>query len=193
MHCPKCGIIMLDDEFTCSNCGYLSDIAIAANMMEAEEYEKIIPYYAEFWRRLLALLLDMSFLIVGWMAFLGIIYGAMNLVFWVGDKSIHISTLLPFIWGFGIILMVVTHWFYFTVSESSSLQATLGKRIMKVIVTDLKEHRITLGKANLRYFCKIISLLLLFSGFIIAGFTEKRQALHDKIVGTIVLNYRKGQ
>jgi uncharacterized RDD family membrane protein YckC len=191
MHCPKCGIIMLDEEFTCSNCGYLTDIAIAANMVEAKEFEKIIPYYAEFWRRLLALMLDMFFLIVGWLAFLGIIYGAINLVFLVGEKSIHISMLLPFIWGFGVILTMVTHWFYFTVSESSSLQATFGKRIMKVIVTDLKERRITLGRANLRYFCKIISMVLLFIGFIIAGFTSKRQALHDKIAGTVVLNYRK--
>lgn len=193
MHCPKCGIIMLDEEFTCSNCGYLTDIAVAANMVEAEEFEKIIPYYAEFWRRLLAIMLDTSFLVIGWLAFLGIIYGAISLVFLVGDRSIHISTLWPFIGGFGVILMAVTHWFYFTVSESSSLQATFGKQIMKVIVTDLKERRITLGRANLRYFCKIISMALLFTGFIIAGFTSKRQSLHDKMAGTVVLNYRKGK
>lgn len=193
MHCPKCGIILLDDEFTCSNCGYLSDIAIAANLVEAEEYEKIIPYYSEFWRRLLALMMDIFFLIIGWLAFLGIIYGAISLVFFIGQKSIDISTMRPFIGGFGIIMTVVTHWLYFTISESSSWQATFGKKIMKVIVTDLKERRITLGKANLRYFGKIISMALLFTGFISAGFTSKRQALHDKIARTLVLNYRKGE
>jgi uncharacterized RDD family membrane protein YckC len=182
---------MLDEEFTCTNCGYLSDIAIAANLVEAEEFEKIIPYYAEFWRRFLALALDLLFLILGWSFFLGIIYGAISFVFFLGQKTMVISTLQPFIAGFGSITMLVTHWFYFTVLESSSKQATLGKQIMKIIVTDLKERRIPLGKANLRYFGKIISALSLFYGFIIAGFTSKRQALHDKMAGTLVLNYRK--
>lgn len=191
MHCPKCGIVMLDDEFTCSNCGYLTDIAIAANLVDIQEFEKIIPYYAEFWKRFLAAMLDLVFLSIGWALFLGIIYGAISLVFFIGEKSMIISTLRPFIAGFGSILMLVTHWFYFTVLESSSKQATLGKQIMKIIVTDLKERRITLGKANLRYFGKIISALLLFFGYIIAGFTAKRQALHDKIAGTVVLNYQK--
>ena len=191
MHCPKCGILMLDDEFTCSNCGYLSDIAIAANLADAQEYEKIIPYYAEFWKRFLAVMLDIFFLLIGWALFLGIIYGAISLVFFIGEKSMVISTLRPFIAGFGSILMLVTHWFYFTILESSSRQGTFGKQIMKIFITDMKERRISLGKANLRYFGKILSLVLLFSGFIIAGFTSKRQALHDKIAGTIVLNYRK--
>lgn len=188
MHCPKCGTVMSDEAFTCSNCGYLTDIAVAANLMDSEPHERVIPYYAEFWKRFLALMLDLSFLIIGWLAFLGIIYGAMALVFFIGQKSIYISTLRPFIAGFGIILLAVAHWFYFTVMESSFRQATFGKQILKIMVTDLKERRITLGKANLRYFSKIISMVLLFAGFIIAGFTSKRQALHDKIARTLVLN-----
>ncbi len=188
MHCPKCGIIMLDDEFTCSKCGYLTDIAIAANLLEAEPSKKAIPYYADFWRRFVALILDLFFLMIGGLAFLGIIYGAISLVFFLGRKSINIATLRPFIGGFGIILLAVTHWFYFTVMESSSRQATFGKQILKIIVTDLKERRITLGKANLRYFSKFFSTVLLFTGYIMAGFTVKRQALHDKIARTLVLN-----
>lgn len=188
MHCPKCGIIMLDEEFTCSNCGYLTDIAVAANLMEAEPVVKIIPYYAGFWRRLLALMLDLTFLLTGGLVFLGMIFGSISLILFIGDSSVHISTLWPFIGGFGIILMAVTHWFYFTLMESSSRQATFGKQILKIIVTDLNERRITLGKANLRYFSKIISTMLFFAGFIIAGYTSRRQALHDKIAGTLVLN-----
>ena len=43
-------------------------------------------------------------------------------------------------------------------------------------------------KALVRNLCKIISDLTFTVGYIVAGFTEKRQALHDIIAGTLVMN-----
>jgi uncharacterized RDD family membrane protein YckC len=45
-----------------------------------------------------------------------------------------------------------------------------------------------LVKATIRYFSKYISAIILFIGYIMAAFTEKKQALHDIIAGTLVLN-----
>lgn len=188
MHCPKCGIVMLEDEFTCSNCGYLMDIAIAANLVETESNIYIIPYYAGFWRRFSAQILDLTFLVAGELMVLMIIYGAIVLITMITKIAVPFRLVWPFFGGFGIILLIVVHWFYFTIMESSSKQATFGKQILKIVVTDLKEKPISLSKANLRYFSKLISTIVLFSGFIIAGVTSRKQTLHDKLAGTLVLN-----
>jgi len=81
-------------------------------------------------------------------------------------------------------------WLYFAGMESSANQATLGKRAMGLQVTDLEGDRIGFGKATGRYFAKIISALILFIGYFMIGFTEKKQGLHDMIAGTLVIKNR---
>jgi uncharacterized RDD family membrane protein YckC len=56
-------------------------------------------------------------------------------------------------------------------------------------VVDLQGNRISFARASGRHFAKFISLIF-FIGFIMAGFTERRQALHDVIAGTLVLRVR---
>ena len=58
---------------------------------------------------------------------------------------------------------------------------------MGLIVTDMNGQRITFGKASGRFFGKIVSGLICYVGFIMAGFTEKKQALHDMMAGTLVV------
>ena len=72
--------------------------------------------------------------------------------------------------------------------ESSEKQATLGKMALGIKVTDGQGQRITFGRATGRFFAKIISRLPLCIGFIIAGFTARKQALHDMIADTLVVN-----
>ena len=72
--------------------------------------------------------------------------------------------------------------------ESSAKQATLGKLALAIKVTDLNGNRISFGRASGRYFAKIISGLIFCIGYIIAGFTEKKQALHDMIANCLVVN-----
>lgn len=84
----------------------------------------------------------------------------------------------------------VIWWLYFALMESSVRQATIGKRIMGLKVTDLKGQRLTFGKASGRFFAKILSWMTLLIGFFMAFFTEKRQALHDLITGCLVVEVK---
>lgn len=84
-------------------------------------------------------------------------------------------------------LAIALKWLYFTRLESSAKKATFGKMLMGIIVTDLNGNSISFGRANARYFGKTVSLITLLLGFIMAAFTKKKQALHDKIANTIVI------
>ena len=86
------------------------------------------------------------------------------------------------------IIGMVLHWLYYALLESSSRQATLGKMAIGIIVTDLDGGRISFGRANGRYLGKMVSAFILMIGFIMAGFTERKQGLHDIMAGCLVLN-----
>lgn len=89
-----------------------------------------------------------------------------------------------FLFVFGIIVM---QWLYFAILESSEKQATLGKRAMRLVVTDVDGGRISFGRATGRYFGRILSGMIFMVGYIMQPFTEKKQALHDMIASTLVL------
>lgn len=91
----------------------------------------------------------------------------------------------PFIWVF-----YAFWWLYNATMHASRWQATLGKRAMSIIVTDLEGNRISFAKASIRFVGKLISTFLFLIGYLLAAFTSRRQALHDMIAGTIVLQYR---
>ncbi|MBV9180197.1 MAG: RDD family protein [Acidobacteria bacterium] len=80
------------------------------------------------------------------------------------------------------------HWIYEAFMESSSRQATLGKMALGLKVTDLEGGRISFVRATGRHFSKILSGMVLLIGFIMAGFTPRKQALHDLIAGTFVVH-----
>jgi uncharacterized RDD family membrane protein YckC len=75
---------------------------------------------------------------------------------------------------------------YFAVMESSSKQATLGKMAVGIKVGNEKGESISFGNALGRYLGKILSALILLIGFMMAGWDDKKQALHDKLAGTYV-------
>jgi uncharacterized RDD family membrane protein YckC len=78
-------------------------------------------------------------------------------------------------------------WLYEAFLESSSRQATLGKMVLSLRVTDLEGHRISFLRATGRHFAKIVSVATLFIGYIMAGLTERKQALHDILAATLVV------
>jgi uncharacterized RDD family membrane protein YckC len=71
--------------------------------------------------------------------------------------------------------------------ESSQYHATLGKMLLGLIVTDDQGRPITFGRATGRFFSKLISRFTLGIGYIMAGFTQRKQALHDLIANTLVV------
>ena len=87
----------------------------------------------------------------------------------------------------GSLINIVTNWLYFAYMESSPSQATFGKTALGLKVTDMNGNRLGFGQATGRHFGKIVSTIILFVGYIMAGFTERKQALHDLMASTLVL------
>jgi uncharacterized RDD family membrane protein YckC len=81
----------------------------------------------------------------------------------------------------------VAGWLYFAVLESSTLQATPGKMALGLYVAGVDGRRIGFGKASGRFFGKILSSLLLGIGYVVAAFSQRKQALHDMMAGCLVL------
>jgi uncharacterized RDD family membrane protein YckC len=121
--------------------------------------------YAGFWKRAVAIIIDGIILTI-----IGVLVNLL-LAEWLA------STI-------GIFL----GWAYMAGMESSERQATIGKSVMGIYVADLNGQRISFLRATGRYFAKILSALILFIGYIMAGFTARKQALHDILANTLVLN-----
>ena len=85
-----------------------------------------------------------------------------------------------------ILILVSVGCLYYTLFEASGWQATPGKRIMRIYVTDLHGRRISLGRSFLRNIARQLSGIF-FIGYLITRFTEKKQALHDILAGCLVL------
>ena len=127
--------------------------------------------YAGFWRRFAAYIIDSILIsVVFWLAVL--ILGAI-----ADDGGVIVAYILGTIGAF----------VYYAGMESSSNQATVGKIALGIQVTDLQGNRVSFGKALGRNLAKILSALILYIGFIMAAFTEKKQGLHDMIAGTLVV------
>ena len=125
-----------------------------------------IPLYAGFWRRVAASFIDSLILMVP--AIIGPLFlsdGLLNLV-----------------------LQLAVACAYYALQHASESQATLGKRIFGIKVTDLEGNRIGIGRAIGRYFGLLLSSFLLLVGLLMAAFTRRKQALHDMIFSTLVVN-----
>lgn len=216
MLCPKCNAEIPDDAKFCTKCG--------ASLQEASQTPQSPPppppaaettasvEYAGFWKRAAAYVIDIVFLQITWyiltMLLSFILVVSIKITanftgFWsrpAGDFSV-IGIIGPAI-GFSVV------WLYFAVQESSSGQATLGKNIMKIYVTDFNKNRISFALASGRFWSKQIPIIipgLILSLFLaglptriaqcavyiiwfgLAGFTLKKQAGHDFIAKTLVL------
>ena len=152
--------------------------------------------YAGFWLRLVAIIIDLIILGVAQSFIIVPILAVMGLGFLGNMGEMDMSDSENIIGMIGAIMaMAGTYWIlatsirilYFSFMESSKLQATIGKLALGLIVTDVNGGKLDFTKAFIRNLCKVISDFTCLIGYIIAGFTEKRQALHDIIAGTLVV------
>jgi uncharacterized RDD family membrane protein YckC len=81
----------------------------------------------------------------------------------------------------------IASWPYYTLLESSPTQATIGKMIMRLKVTDLDGRRIRWGRASARYLGRWISGLPYCAGYLFPLFTARKQTLHDLMSRCLVL------
>jgi uncharacterized RDD family membrane protein YckC len=150
--------------------------------------------YAGFWLRFVAYLIDDIILgIIGFILsipFVGaIVFSAFTIAGAEGDTErtiLGIAGILGAIF-FLIMITIVAGWLYYALMESSKQQATLGKMALGLIVTDMDGNRVSFGRATGRYFGKILSVAIFMIGYILAGLTEKKQALHDIIASCLVI------
>jgi uncharacterized RDD family membrane protein YckC len=105
------------------------------------------------------------------------------------DDASRITLILGLIGAYGtfFIFIILGNWLYYSLMESSSRQATLGKMAVGIKVTDMNGQRISFLNATGRYFGKIISGAVFMIGYIMIIFTEKKQGLHDIMAGTLVV------
>ncbi|ACK69785.1 serine/threonine protein kinase [Gloeothece citriformis PCC 7424] len=96
----------------------------------------------------------------------------------------HLLWLIPVIFG------ALIKWLYFVFLESL-FKGTLGKRFLGLRVSNLQNQSLNLPEANKRYWGKLLSGLPLYIGFMLAGWTPKKRALHDIIAGSIVVKKNK--
>ncbi|HJT97055.1 MAG TPA: RDD family protein, partial [Rhodanobacteraceae bacterium] len=135
--------------------------------------------HAGFWRRCAAYVIDGFIVgIAGWIVCAILLFG---LAASGGLAAVLAGMVLNYL------VLLAIYWLYFALQESSAAQATLGKRAMGIKVTDEHAHRIGFGRASGRFFGKILSALIANIGFLLAGFTERKQALHDMIASTFVV------
>ncbi len=131
--------------------------------------------YAGFWRRVMASLVDF----IVWL-FISVIF--VVALYALTGSGLRAANSLP-----ANLFTFIASWLYSAIMESSDKQATLGKMAIGIVVTDLEGNKISFGKATGRYFAKILSTLILLIGYMMAGFTQKKQALHDMMAGTLVV------
>ncbi len=159
MLCPRCGTQNEEQARFCKNCG----ASLQAPAATPTPVPAITVQYAGFWRRFAAAFLD------------GLIVVAVSFILSRGSRGASES------------LSIVLGWLYYALLESSKRQATVGKMVLGIVVTDMNGNRISFSRATGRYFGKILSALILFIGFLMIAFTEKKQGLHDRLAGTLVL------
>jgi len=191
MFCSKCGADVVDGVTFCPACGQpmggVGTVAYGAPGAAARHVT-----YAGFWLRFVAFIIDAIIIAVATLPFrlvLGAMFGIrMGLMGQqrISSPDMIVGSLLPMMM-LSLVVNMVVNWLYFAFCESSSWQATLGKKALGLEVTDLDGNRISFARASGRFFGKIISGATLLIGYIIAGFTEKKQALHDLMAGTLVI------
>lgn len=174
MYCKNCGQEVNEGD-VCSNCG-------------ASLVETINPKYAGFWIRFAASLIDgiiigIPICIIAFILGIFSMATATDVNTDVYEQSQIILIIFLYVGAFMISVL------YYAGMHASKWQGTLGKMIVGIKVTDLNGRRISFGRALGRWFAMILSGIL-YIGYIMAAFTQKKQSLHDMIAGTVVV-YKK--
>ena len=183
MYCRKCGAQQPDGARYCSNCGVdMLETNAAPNNTAAAQYLD----YAGFWRRFGAYIIDGIILYVLSLGISAVTRLGIN----APDSAAAIDMYTYFVSAdfllyFGI--NTIANMLYWGLFESSPMQATPGKMVLGIKVTDMGGNRVSFGRAVGRYFGKILSGMILGIGYLMIAFTEKKQGLHDIMAGTLIV------
>lgn len=200
--CNKCGAQNVEGSQFCARCGAPTSpppVGSPAGSSSAAAYSGATAYpappgpysavpafgvqYGGFWIRVVAAIVDAIILRVV-VAPVSFIFGGLGLAGRMSGTPHRGLEMLG--GGLTIILLIFASWLYEAFMESSSYQATLGKMIFGMKVTDLNGNRISFERATGRHFAKWLSGMILGIGYLMVGFTARKQGLHDILAGTVV-------
>jgi uncharacterized RDD family membrane protein YckC len=213
VYCSKCGTNLAAGTAFCGTCGTPTGAPAAAiappavsptyaggstHAAYADPAGLVVSRgfsYAGFWLRVVATLIDsvaMSLALGVLLVPLFFLTGAAGMIEAIAehhgqpDPGVIISLIaMMFVLA---TVSVLAQWLYHAYLESGEKQGTWGKQLMGLYVTDLLGQPITFGRASGRFFAKIVTgMIPLGIGYVMAGFTERKQALHDMIASCLVL------
>lgn len=131
--------------------------------------------YGGFWARFLAYLVD------------SVIF--FTLLFVLAAVGAFLGPLGILLIGAACLVGPILYW---GVMQASARQATFGKSLLGMKVTDADGQRMSLVRSLARELAKYVSAIPLMLGFILAAFTGRKQALHDMIASTVVMRESRG-
>jgi len=160
----------------------------------------VYSIYASFWRRAVGFLIDVTLLnLILWV--IQLLTGLEFIQFTVENtpqimgpgagniEDLKINYNINYsLTTLGHIAFAVLWLAYFGIMEGGK-QATIGKSIVGATVSELDGSPITYRRALWRNVTKMLSVLTII-GFAMAAFTSRRQALHDMLARTVVLDQK---
>jgi uncharacterized RDD family membrane protein YckC len=184
---------------------YLKQRGIAVGLLGAalrdlparEEYARSTPPVgraevkaAGFWYRTLAALLDLVILLLPVTLLSPLLQGPLGNLFGLIEEKIipdYRDLLIILSWlGCHVALFLLLYLPYTIIIESSPIRATVGKLALGLRVTRSGGEKAAASVLIVRNLAKIISIFSFFIGFLMVGWTKQKQALHDKIAGTMI-------
>ena len=158
-------------------------------------------HYAGFWIRVVAAIVDAIALWIVWSLILLVLPAEptaplpenQDFEAWIEYANSLISPRQ-------VVVYALIVWAYFAFQESSSAQATLGKRMMGIRVSTENGARLSLLTASLRawpiYLPSVAALagtgisslvgLIAFISCVAVAFSARKQGLHDKMAGAVL-------
>lgn len=155
---------------------------------ESNLFNQTPVVYAGFGERFAAVLIDGVILwVIGYV--LGMIFGAptQEEIVSITQSEGFSSAVSASYFSTPNMFAFVLNWLYFALLVSGPWQATLGKRALGIKVTNMQGGRISFLNATGRYFATLLSAIILFIGYLMMLWDPKKQCLHDKLAGTLVV------
>jgi uncharacterized RDD family membrane protein YckC len=210
--CSKCGAQNSGTGQYCQKCGgalWVAPAAVPAAQMQQVPLQpaSVQPGYAApspayvaaaaspyggFWMRFLAYLIDRIIVGIAAAPFLIVLLPTIGrIVREAQDQEPSPQLVFSIVAGIStyLICVFIGYWLYESLLTASAWQGTIGKRILRLKVTDEQGNRISFGRSTGRFFAKILSHLVMYIGLIMVAFADKKRGLHDMIAGTLVMKY----
>ena len=155
-----------------------SDVTVIGNDLSGQILITDDTQFGGFWRRFAAVIIDFFAMLIPLLLVSTLLRAS---IFFVTDIDLNVLNFIE-----SVVTMCVW-WLYYSLFDSSSWQATLGKRALRLKVVDLDGNRISFARASGRFFAKYLSALTFCIGYMMAGWTKRKRSFHDMIAKTYVI------